>query len=90
MSIRFIIVDCNLLITDVLIFKRFLDHTLGHTFSSSTPKNQKHWENGDFSIFCGKDFDLSEPPRRSGGGVGWLLPFSFQFFTRLAAVLTES
>ena len=27
--------------------------------------------------------------RRSSGGVGWLFPFSFQFFTRLAAVFAE-
>jgi len=25
----------------------------------------------------------------SGGGVGWLFPFSFQFFSCLAAVLAE-
>jgi hypothetical protein len=27
--------------------------------------------------------------QRSGGGAGWLLPFSFQFFTCLAAVFEE-
>jgi len=41
MRMRFIKVDCNLLITNVLIFKHFLNHTLCHTFSSSTPKKRE-------------------------------------------------
>ena len=31
----------NLLITNDLIFKRFLGHTFGHTFSALTPKTPK-------------------------------------------------
>jgi len=42
----------NLLITNDLIFKRFLSHTFGHTFSPSSPKTQKHKENCDFSVFA--------------------------------------
>jgi hypothetical protein len=40
------------LITNDLIFKRFLGHTFGHTFSPSSPKTQKHKENCDFSVFA--------------------------------------
>ena len=40
-SMCFITGVSNLLITNDLIFKRFLGHTFGHTFSASTLKSLK-------------------------------------------------